>query len=198
MYTTDSEHTPAGFFVRLAAYLLDLLIAGLMVGLIALPMGIARLSEVENPLFASILFRFSAYDILLYLAGVAYFVLMTYYTGTTLGKRAMNLRVVSEDSTRLTFINVLYRETIGRFLSSLLYIGYLMTGATQQKTALHDILCNTRVVYGQKVPPYMMGGGYPQRTSYAQAYPGYPHAAVPPSPPAPSTNPPPEDDESKG
>lgn len=66
------------------------------------------------------LFSYTIKDIYLYLGGVLYYILLTYYTGTTLGKKLMNLRVVAETGEKLTLFNVIYRETIGRFLCSFL------------------------------------------------------------------------------
>ena len=63
----------------------------------------------KNPLDATLLFQYSWRDGLLYAAGALYFVLCTYYPGATLGKKALNLRVVSADSKPLTFVNVLFR-----------------------------------------------------------------------------------------
>ena len=112
----------------------------------------------KNPLDATLLFQYSWKDGLLYAAGALYFVLCTYYAGATLGKKALNLRVVSADSKPLTFIDVLFRETIGRFLSSfVLGFGYLLAGITVEKKALHDMLCDTRVIYAKKIPTYING-----------------------------------------
>lgn len=77
---------------------------------------------------------------------------MTYYYGTTLGKKLFNLKVVSTDGSELTFINVLYRETIGKYLSSIIFIGYLMISIDSEKRGLHDRLCDTRVVYNINLP----------------------------------------------
>ena len=58
-----------------------------------------------------------AKDIVLYIFKVMYFALLTWCTGTTIGKRLMNLRVVPADrNEKLSFVDVLYRETVGRFL----------------------------------------------------------------------------------
>lgn len=112
----------------------------------------------KNPLDATLLFQYSWKDGLLYAAGALYFVLCTYYAGATLGKKALNLRVVSADSKPLTFIDVLFRETIGRFLSSfVLGFGYLLAGITVEKKALHDMICDTRVIYAKKIPTYING-----------------------------------------
>lgn len=100
-----------------------------------------------------ILFHYTLGDILLYVLQVLYFILCTYYTGTTLGKKALNLRVVCADGEeKLSFLNVVYRETIGRFLCGMtMGIGYIMVGIDQEKKGLHDMLCDTRVVYLKKI-----------------------------------------------
>lgn len=154
--------TPGGFFVRLTAYLIDLLLIGLILTLtVRLPLMLVQMLNPSSWFLSPILFRFSPYDIFLYLAGSAYFIVMTYMTGATVGKRLMNLRVVACDDSKLTFVNVLYRETIGRYLSSLLFIGYLMIGASETKQGLHDRLCDTQVIYTCKCRPVVYGKASP-------------------------------------
>ena len=48
--------------------------------------------------------------------------------------------------------DVVYRETIGKFLSGVIMnIGYIIAGIDSEKRALHDILCDTRVIYAKRV-----------------------------------------------
>lgn len=181
----SSEVTYGGFFARLAAYLIDKLIVGaglLIVRLVLLLVGGIFSGEA---LSAEILFTYSLKDIILYLCGVLYFIMLTYYTGTTLGKRAMNLRVVKADGSRLSLFDVIYRETVGRFLCGLfLCIGYLMVGVDSKKRGLHDFLCDTVVVYEKKVkvtnvyaqmPVYPTAGPVPNQVppqrNYGQSVP---------------------------
>lgn len=138
----------AGFFVRLAAYLVDIIIVSVALLTLRTPMWIASLFKADIPLMQPILFEFSTLDIFLYLLTVLYFILMTYIKGTTIGKQLFRLRVVSANpEEKLSLINVIYRETIGRYLSSLLFIGYILIAANNDKRALHDILCDTYVIY---------------------------------------------------
>ncbi len=153
------ERVYAGFWARAAAFVIDCVIVWfLRLGVrFALFLSFGLFSD-KNPLDATLLFQYSWKDGLLYAAGALYFVLCTYYAGATLGKKALNLRVVSADSKPLTFIDVLFRETIGRFLSSfVLGFGYLLAGITVEKKALHDMLCDTRVIYAKKIPTYING-----------------------------------------
>ncbi len=133
-----------GFFARLAAFCIDTILVGIVLLFVHIP----ALFLGGSPLYQPVLFQFSILDIVVYLLGKVYFVLLTYATGSTLGKRALSLRVVAADEEKLSFWNVLYRETIGKYLSAaVLHLGYLMAGIDGEKRALHDMLADTRVVY---------------------------------------------------
>lgn len=146
----------AGFWVRLAAWILDTLL--LSVGLFLVRIIMAGVMGVLKGTFlgGNLLFSYDLKDIVIYLCGAFYFILCTYYTGTTLGKRALNLQVISvAHGGRLTFFQILYRETIGRFLAGIFVgAGYLLIGADKEKRGIHDILADTRVVYGKRIKLY--------------------------------------------
>lgn len=161
----------AGFWVRLAAYCIDSVIvfAGLLIARLFLS-GITAVVE-GTALGGNVLFHYTLKDIILYVFHVLYFILCTYLTGTTLGKRAMNLRVVSADwGRRPGLLDVVYRETVGRFLCSLsIGIGYIIVGFDGEKRGVHDMLCDTRVIYAKKIkvfPVYQMPKGYPGPQGY--------------------------------
>lgn len=140
----------AGFFVRLVAFAIDSLIAGLIVGMVKLPFSIAAAGGVTL-LKANFIFEYSFIDVLGYVGVAAYFVLLTYFSHSTLGKKLFRIEVVTTNG-EWTFLNVLYRETVGRFLSSLLCIGYLAVIVTPEKRGFHDMLCDTNVVYAKMMP----------------------------------------------
>ena len=138
----------AGFFVRLSAYLIDWVIVGAALLMIRIPVWIASLSGTADFLLRDFIFQYSVYDIVLYLLKVAYFVLLTYFTGSTLGKKLLQIRVISTEDRKPTFFEIVFRESVGKFLSALiLYVGYIMIGADKTKRGLHDILSDTYVVY---------------------------------------------------
>ena len=143
----QDDRIHAGFAPRMAAYLIDLLLTGIGLMAVKAPFAIVKLLAGESLIFRELLFSYSLYDIFFYLLGKSYFVLMTYFTGSTLGKKCLHLQVVSSEEKKLSFWTVLYRETIGRYLSSLLGIGYLMMLLDKEKRGLHDRLADTRVVY---------------------------------------------------
>lgn len=140
----ENKKVFAGFFVRFIAYMIDSLIAGIAVGMITIPLRI--MSGSVDFLSAGFLFQFTVIDVISYVGVAAYFVLLTYYAHTTIGKKLLHLEVISKKDD-WSIINIIYRETIGRFLSSIGYIGYLATIVTKEKQGFHDMLCDTCVVY---------------------------------------------------
>lgn len=175
----DTEY--AGFWVRLAAYVIDSIIV--FFGLLFVRLFLSGIMSVLSDTWigGNILFHYTLKDILLYGFQVLYFILCTYLTGTTLGKRAMNLRVVSADGQKLTILNVVYRETIGRFLCSLsVGIGYIIAGVDREKRGLHDILCDTRVIYAKRVKVIPVYPRYQAPPMPGQPMPGPGQTVVPP------------------
>jgi uncharacterized RDD family membrane protein YckC len=147
----DEKKLQAGFGPRLAAYVVDKLILCLALLLVRVP---AWISSLINGSPSPVLFDYTVLDIVCYGLSVAYFVLLTYFTGSTLGKKLMGIQVEKADGSALGLVDVLYRETVGRFLSGIVCLGYLMALVDRDKRAFHDWLCATRVVYSdRKAPP---------------------------------------------
>lgn len=138
----------AGFFVRLSAFLIDTLIVSAALSIIKIPTFFISLAAPDLFFLKPLLFSFSLLDIILYILSIAYFIILTYTCGATIGKRLMKIRVIKANFEKLTLFDVIYRESIGRYLSSvIIFIGYFLIGPDTQKRALHDILCDTRVIY---------------------------------------------------
>ena len=77
--------------------------------------------------------------------GAGYSIVFHWMWGQTLGKMALQIRVVSMDGGPLSF-----GQSVGRyfatFLSALILgIGFIMAGVRSDKRALHDLLAGTRV-----------------------------------------------------
>ena len=149
------EDIYAGFFTRLAAYLIDALFLFVCLAVPRFIFWIIDLSSPDNFLTRDILFSFSLWNIVEYLLCTAYFVFLTYTSGMTLGKKAMRIKVIAKDGGKLSLFAILYRETIGKYLSALvLYIGYLLIGIDKEKRGFHDMLADTLVIYTCKVVEY--------------------------------------------
>ena len=142
----------AGFWKRVAAQFIDLaifLIAwGIIKNILTPVLGMINEGLADR----EILFTYTLMDIIEYLVTVTYFIVMTYFTGATVGKQALKLKVISvKGDGKLKLIDVIYRETIGRFFSDMLGgIGYFVVLFNEEKKAIHDMLCDTRVVEVKK------------------------------------------------
>ena len=141
----------AGFFPRLGAFAVDSVLLSIVIMCLKMPVMFLEMLYPDFLLFKNVLFQFNLFDILFYLLTVAYFVLFTALTGTTIGKRLFNLAVVDKDGNKLTFFNALYRETVGKYLSNFFYFGYIMIFIDGNKRAFHDYLCDSSVIYTCKL-----------------------------------------------
>ena len=77
---------------------------------------------------------------------VAYEVYFIGRFGATLGKMALKLKVVRPDGSPVSYMRALGRH-FAKYLSAIiLLIGYIMAAFDEEKRALHDRICDTRVV----------------------------------------------------
>jgi len=77
---------------------------------------------------------------------IGYEVIMIGKYGATLGKMAVKIRVVTAEGGRVS-----YGRALGRYFAKILSwvvcgIGYIMAAFDEEKRALHDRICNTRVI----------------------------------------------------
>lgn len=146
--SNNQTEVKAGFFVRLAAYCIDMIIVAAALLVFRVPFWIIAIFDSDNILLRDFIFDYSIKDIFFYILQASYFVILTYKTGSTVGKKLLCLQVVSDSEEPLKLFDVIYRETVGRFLSSILWCaGYFMIGLQNDKKGLHDILSDTKVVY---------------------------------------------------
>jgi uncharacterized RDD family membrane protein YckC len=134
----------AGFWMRFWAYLLDLIIIGSLNRLLLKPVfHVLDIPTFDFKMFSSISVMSA---ILFYL----YFVLMTKWAGQTLGKMVFGLKVVDLKNGKLSWGTVLFREWIGRFISSTILIGYIMVAFLPKKQGLHDVFADTSVIHVER------------------------------------------------
>jgi uncharacterized RDD family membrane protein YckC len=136
----DEKNKYAGFWIRLLAYIIDSLILSIPSNIInKVILNTVEAEKIEIAMVKSVI----SFIILSF-----YFVIMTYRFEATVGKMILKLKVVSEDRTKLSFWQLIKRETIGKFFSAvLLGIGFIMIAFNKQKKGIHDQLANTLVVY---------------------------------------------------
>jgi uncharacterized RDD family membrane protein YckC len=131
-----------GFWVRVVAYLIDsiaiLVISVLVGGVYGFMVGFTGGTEAM---------AVSGGYVIGFVVTWLYFALMeSSERGATFGKRALGLRVVTDQGQRLTF-----GHATGRFFAKLvsaliLGIGFLMVAFTERKRGLHDMMAGTLVV----------------------------------------------------
>ena len=145
----EDQYTYAGFFVRLSAYIFDLVTLFVITLIIRLITGFSFFGR-------EVLFSFTLRDIIMYLCHVSYFILFTYMTRTTPGKRIMNIMVIcDDDQSTMNLKDIIFRETVGKYLSAIIMnVGFILIGLDNEKRGLHDILSDTHVVYAEKVKSY--------------------------------------------
>ncbi len=140
----------AGFWIRVVAKFIDTFVfVGSLYAIIFLILGLSGYSfrSIFTPEGLQSLKSFGLIIDLLEL--VFCFVLPVFFLGkfaATPGKMLLGLKVVRSDGNRVTYLRAFCRY-LSEFLSGIiLLIGYIMAGFTGEKTALHDIICDTRVI----------------------------------------------------
>jgi uncharacterized RDD family membrane protein YckC len=85
---------------------------------------------------------------LLVVALISYEIFFLGKYGATPGKMACKIRVVTGEGDSITYGRAAGRAFAERLSGLICYIGYLMVAFdSSQKRALHDRICNTRVIY---------------------------------------------------
>jgi uncharacterized RDD family membrane protein YckC len=129
-----------GFWIRLVASVIDSFVLGMGFGLLGVVTGLDFFtSDPDQTSWLVIIVQF-AVD-WLYEAGLTASPLQG-----TLGKRAVGLRVVTEQGERISFA-----RSTGRFFAKivsalLLLVGFLMVAFTERKRGLHDMIAGTVVI----------------------------------------------------
>ena len=129
---------PAGFRIRMAAYLIDLAAIMLFVLLFYAPYAMMSLPSA----FAGVIPVIVALAALVGIPTVSP------------GKRALGLRVLRPDGSGAGLGRKLCRSLAQMFSELTLFIGFLMIAFRKDRRGLHDLICDTVVV---RVPPNPQG-----------------------------------------
>jgi uncharacterized RDD family membrane protein YckC len=122
----------AGFWERLAAGFLDLILVSILAGLTSAP-PLPIVHHFGGPSFGL-------------LVALAYFAGMWAWKGTTVGGIVLNLKVVRFDGQHLTFAVALVRALAGAFSIVVLYLGFLWIAWDRENQGWHDKIAGTLVV----------------------------------------------------
>jgi uncharacterized RDD family membrane protein YckC len=164
--TGTSPRHYGGFWIRFGARFIDglvfmvpvlIFVAVLIPNLIRAGTQAGKPAGPPNLAFAGL--GFITFFLVIFLVGGCYEVLMLKYRSATLGKMACGLKVTRSDGRNLS-----WGVCFGRFFmwnvvtsgipylnSVLMLVSAIMLGVDDEKRALHDRVCDTRVIYKQSV-----------------------------------------------
>jgi uncharacterized RDD family membrane protein YckC len=148
-----------GFWIRFVAKVIDGIIVGIANAIIRIPfmmmfgvgvgrLGMGRLGDgmIFGPAMAGVL----GISTLIGLAiGVAYEVYFLSAHGATPGKMALGLKVIRADGGPISPMLALARHFAEWVSAIILLIGYIMAAFDPEKRALHDRICETRVIHSR-------------------------------------------------
>lgn len=128
----------AGFWRRVAAWIIDSIILGVIVELVSVIIGFGI--ESDTAFLATT-------NVLSTVIGWLYFAIMESTSNqATLGKMALSIVVTDEAGNRISFARATGRH-FAKILSALIFlIGFFMIAFTQKKQGLHDMIAGTLVV----------------------------------------------------
>jgi len=132
----------AGFGIRFGAKFID----GLLLYVVTLPLTVAIQgwpgSSPANPSRALITYPISM------AVAMTYTTLFVGKFGATPGKMATKIRIVNPDGSKISYSKALGRYFAAEYISGCftLCIGYLMVLWDDERRALHDRICSTRVI----------------------------------------------------
>lgn len=131
----------ADIFQRAVATIIDQIIISIAIGILVIA-GIVGTAVSIGALFTAI--------------GISYFLWIIYYTyfegtsGQTIGKRVMNIRVISADGGQLTMLQAFVRNVlrIVDYLPTLYILGILLFFVNSERQRIGDMVAGTVVVQG--------------------------------------------------
>jgi len=143
----------AGFWIRFVAYLIDAIILGVAMGIVQFAvlgsvLTFPHFDAQTRPemIIAPMLGMIGLLSLVSIAISGAYESLFIFKYGATPGKMALGLKVVRPNGGPVDLGRAIGRY-FGKMLSGIiLYIGYIMAGFDSEKKALHDMICDTRVI----------------------------------------------------
>jgi uncharacterized RDD family membrane protein YckC len=171
--TTPTVTHPAGFWIRLGAFLIDLLVIMVVQFLLQVIARVRFRSDAEGVMGAVAFFTF--------VFAVAYPTVLHTIAGQTLGKLATRVRVVALDGEALP-LGASFLRAIA-FWTALVFtfgIGHIVGGLRKDKRAFHDLLAGSRA---ERLPPAPSSRRLGERRVAAPPVAASPVAAAPFPPP---------------
>ncbi|MDQ0159377.1 RDD family protein [Alkalibacillus salilacus] len=133
-----STPSPAGFWIRLVASIVDSIAVGAVLALLSAAIYGEFVLDEYTPL-----------DLL----NLLYFLILpVVWYGYTLGKRAMGIRIARLDGEKVTIGTMLLRQLVAGIVYALTLglaalVSAIMVGVREDKRSMHDFMANTYVTY---------------------------------------------------
>lgn len=138
---------PAGFWIRAVAAIIDVLCLTAAQFLLIV---IAPEVPLDIYLTSGAIWGTGAWvDFAALLIGIAYYTVGVSVWATTIGKRAVGIYVLRPDGSKLGPGRAFARYWAHTLSALILFAGFLMVAFRRDKRALHDLICDTVVVYGR-------------------------------------------------
>jgi uncharacterized RDD family membrane protein YckC len=150
---TSSRWHYGGFWIRFVAVFLD----GLLMQVVRIPISLLVLGAAVSPLRTPTPNPEALTGAVLTLTGISMLIAVLYeatmirYFGATLGKMAVGVKVLRTDGSGISWGISIARYFMKIVSAFILAIGYIMAGFDEEKRALHDRVCDTRVVYKRTI-----------------------------------------------
>jgi uncharacterized RDD family membrane protein YckC len=137
----------AGFWIRFVAVFIDGLIGWIVGTLIMLAVGLPILGpDPASIKLSSFWTIYILVNLLQWGFAISYETFFIGKYGATPGKMALGLKVITPDGGRVSYIKAFGRYFAKIISGLLLLIGYIMAAFDEEKRALHDRICGTRVI----------------------------------------------------
>lgn len=146
-----------GFWRRFAAFIIDSFVSTfLMIPFVAAGIWWITKTVAGGSMEENIQFIFGPAFFLLFIISMlvpfVYQWILLVKFNTTIGKKALGLKVVKKDGSKITFGTVLLRQLVGPFISSaVFYLGYLWIGYDIKKRSWSDMIAGTYVVHYKEI-----------------------------------------------
>ena len=135
----------AGFWVRVGAFVVDFLALSPLIGPLTYFQFAAMYDESQGLVQQQIVSH--ALGGLMTAIYIGYYAFMNAKYEASLGKMAFGLKIVRGNGTRISTKLAIGRAFAWELSSMLCNLGYLFAAFDGEKRALHDMICNTRVIY---------------------------------------------------
>lgn len=138
-----AELNYAGFWIRFCAKIIDILILGVLEAFASHLVFGAFFIDINTP---DIFVSWLIFNVFKFVANICYTWLLTWKFGGTLGKLALDIRVVQANGEPIGLWRSLGRAFAEILSIITLLIGYIIAGFDSEKRTLHDHICGTRVI----------------------------------------------------